>query len=104
MKNLDKIKDTLKEYGFDEKEENHFVHENVSYNTININGKVIKKEVKNSVELVYTGSGGVVDDSDSCMDDMFFFDLLVNGEFQITIGAYTFKEIAETLEIKWEEE
>lgn len=103
MEKLDKIKDTLKEYGFKEKEENHFVFEQVSYNTVNINGNIQKHEVKKTLELVYTGTGGEVKD-DVCLNDMFFFDIFENGELTITISAYGFKEIAETLGIKWSEE
>lgn len=103
MEKLDEIREILEEYGFNETEENHFLYENVSYNTININGRVSKQEVKNTVELVYTGTGGTMD-SDTCLDDMLFFDIFSNGELMITVGAYSFKEIAEALNIKWSED
>lgn len=104
MEKLEKIKEKLREYGFEEKDENRFVYENVSYNTMNINGKVIKQKVSNTVSVVYTGTGGTMEDSDNCLDDMMFFDIYTNDELEITVGAYSFKEIAETLNIKWSEE
>lgn len=103
MERVKKIKEILEEYGFNETEENHFLYENVSHKTININGKINKREVRNTIEVVYTGTGGTMD-GDTCLNDMLFFNIFSNGKFTITVGAYSFNEIAEVLNIKWSED
>lgn len=97
MDKLEEIKENLLKIGFKKDGENGFVYESVSYNTMNINGRVVKQEKKNVLKLEYTGVGGEMEDSDTCLDNVFYFDILQDGELAITVGVYDFKELAEIL-------
>lgn len=95
MDKLEEIKENIQKVGFKKKDDNCFVFEKISYNTMNINGKVIKQEVKDTLTFVYTGVGGEVDDKGNCSNDMYFFDILHNGNQEISVGVYDYKEFAE---------
>lgn len=99
MDKLDEIKENLLKIGFKKDGENGFVYESVSYNTMNINGRVIKQENKRTLKLIHTGVGGEMEDSDTCLDNVFYFDILQDGELAITVGVYDFKELTEILGI-----
>jgi len=95
MDKLEEIKENIQKVGFKKEDDNRFVFEKISYNTMNINGKVIKQEVKDTLTVVYTGVGGEVDDKGNCSNDMYFFDILHNGNQEISVGVYDYKEFAE---------
>ena len=95
MDKLDEIKENLLKVGFKKDGENGFVYESVSYNTMNINGRVIKQENKRTLKLVYSGVGGEMEDSDVCLNDIYYFDIFQDGEQAITVGVYDFDELAE---------
>ena len=95
MDKLDEIKENLLKMGFKKDGENGFVYESVSYNTMNINGRVVKQEKKNVLKLEYTCVGGNMEDSDVCLNDIYYFDIFQDGEQVITVGVYDFKELAE---------
>ena len=94
MDNYTNIKENLIKHGFKEKEENSFYFENISYNTMNINGVTNKREIKTVIKIVYVGTGGNMEDSD-CLDDMFFFDIFQNDTHITTVGVYNFKDLEE---------
>lgn len=99
MDKLEEIKENLLKIGFKKDGENGFLYESVSYNTMNINGRVVKQENKRTLKLIHTGVGGEMEDSDTCLDNVFYFDILQDGELVITVGVYDFKELAEILGI-----
>lgn len=102
MDKLEEIKKNMQKIGFKKEDDNRFVFEKISYNTMNINGQVIKQEVKEILTIVYTGVGGEVDDNDNCSNDMYFFEILHNGNQEISIGVHDYKEFAETFGIDYE--
>lgn len=91
---LENIKEELVERGFKKEDENRFSFENVSYTTMNVNGKVTRKENKTVLVIEYIGLGGNVDDSDVCDDSIMFFNIFENDELRTTIGVSNFKELS----------
>lgn len=81
----------ISKYGFKE-EENRFIHESVSYNTISINGNIQRQENKQTLTLIYNGVGGDMNGSE-CEENLFFFDILNNGNPYLTVGVADFAEL-----------
>ena len=102
MDKLEEIKENIQRIGFKKEDDNRFVFEKISYNTMNINGQVLKQEVKEILTIVYTGVGGEVDDNGNCSNDMYFFDIVYNENQEISIGVHDYKEFAETFGIDYE--
>lgn len=102
MNKLEEIKENIQKVGFKKEDNNSFVFEKISYNTMNINGKVVKQQVKETLTVVYTGVGGEVDDDGNCSNDMYFFDIFHNGNQEISVGVYDYKEFAEIFGISYE--
>lgn len=102
MDKLKEIKENIQKVGFKKEDENRFAFERISHNTMNINGNVVKQQVKEILTVVYTGVGGEVDDKGDCLNDMYFFDILYNGNPEISVGVCDFKEFAEIFGINYE--
>lgn len=99
MDKLEEIEENIQKVGFKKEDDNRFVFEKVSYNTMNINGRVTKQEVKETITIEYTGVGGEIDENGNCLNNMYFFDILHNGEQELSIGVYDYQEFAEILGI-----
>lgn len=97
MESFEDIRNRLIDDGFVEEPENTFTYEHKSYTTVSVNGNVTKKENKDSISLIYNGTGGTMDSDDECMDDMMFFDIVHNGEFIISVGVDCYDDIIKIL-------
>lgn len=99
MDTLKEIEEKLLKKGF-KKNENSYIFENVSYDSMYVNGREMRREHKSTLELIYCGVGGYVDDSDICSDDIFFFDIKQDGELSASVGVYDYQELFTLLNIK----
>lgn len=61
MEHYDKIKEELEQFGFNQ-ENDLFIYDNVSYNTMIINGQQFKQPQHNYIYLRYEGEGCIMDE------------------------------------------
>lgn len=92
---ISEISDKLVAAGFEDMGDGSFRNEKVSYSTVSINGKVSKKERRDTLIIRYSGTGGEVDDSDVCDDSLLFYDVSFNGEEVGTFGVSCFEDLVE---------
>lgn len=97
MESFEDIRNRLIEDGFVEEPDNTFTYEHKSYTTVSVNGKVTKRENKDTISVIYNGTGGTMDSDGECMDDMMFFDIVHNGELVISVGVDGYEDLIETI-------
>lgn len=106
MENYNKITEELMQLGFT-REDDLFIFDNVTYNTVLINGQQYKQPQHNYIYLQYIGDGCVMNDdygesdSDENIEVFSEFDVLdENKEPAITICAYDINDIKSFLNIQ----
>ena len=106
MGNYNKLSKELEQLGF-KKENDMFIFDNVTYNTMYINGQQYQQPQHNYIYLQYIGEGCIMnedsEDSDINENTTTFsqFDVLdENKEVIVTICAYDINDIKIFLEIK----
>jgi hypothetical protein len=106
MEHYNKISEELEQLGF-KKENDLFIFDNVTYNTVLINGQQYKQPQHNYIHLQYIGEGYVMDidcgesDSDESIEAFSEFDILnENKETTVTICAYDINDIKAFLNIQ----
>ena len=80
MKHYDKIIEELKQFGFTQ-ENDLFIYDNVSYNTMIINGQQFRQPQHNYIYLRYEGEGCIMDDTSTPFSE---FAVLDNNKDVIT--------------------
>lgn len=106
MEHYNKISEELEQFGFT-RENDLFIFDNVTYNTMLINGQQFKQPQHNYIHLQYIGEGCIMDmdcgesDSDENIEAFSQFDVLdENKESVLTICAYDIDDIKTYLNIQ----